>query len=197
MRKAPAAIPRYVEFHYSRIATLFAVIFLGTATLWTGRLVLLCLLADHALFYVGGAILLVVSIPLLVPFWISVLHACWYREAVVIFDEHGVTDVRQKESFIAWEDIGRISLGVGETYSFLCFQFREARTTRQHLGFFYVLIMIVQRIRFLADWNINLRLIHCRRMEALRLAQGFHRRSISERIAEANRALIVNPRPRS
>lgn len=68
---------------------------------------------------------------MLLPFVKAVIHAWRHAGPVVILDIHGVTDVRKTHDFIPWDDIGQIRLGVGETASYLCFDFKKTDRTRE------------------------------------------------------------------
>ncbi len=69
-----------------------------------------------------------------------------------------MNDVRKTHDFIPWEDIGQIRLGVGETPSYLCFDFKKTDRTREDAPRLGGLGLLLKRARSLGDWNITLRL---------------------------------------
>ncbi len=177
-----------MELFYSRLSTVVATLVVAYAAFCIGYLALFALLGGNVIFliYAGGGALF--GALLLMPFAKAVVHAWRHTGPVVILDIDGVTDVRKTHAFIPWEDIGQISLGVGETASFLCIDFKKTDRAREDAPRLFGVGLLLKRARSLGDWNITLRLLKCRRTEVLRQARLMRQQALRRQIIEMNKS---------
>lgn len=184
--RSPASDDR-VEIFYSApiliVATLGVVYVAG----WIGFWMIAGLLSGHILAQVIGAAALLVILPLLLPFLMAIVRAWRHKGPVVTMDATGITDVRKKCQFIPWADVDVVKLGVGNTASYLCIEFRKPDREREDGPVFFWFGAALKRWRALGDWNVSLRMLSCRRMDVLRAAQRMRQKGLREQIVEMNR----------
>lgn len=188
MKTTPHQVePDTLEIYYSRPFAAFVLLVACVVTLWLASMAVRSLLSGHVVLVFSFVIVFAVCAIPVFSLFSAYLHAWSFKGPVVVFDAEGVTDVRQKHSFISWDDIGQISRGTGETIAYLCFEFRNTSVAKQHVPRPFLLGLIWRRARFLGDWNVNLRPLRCKYPEVLRAAKGFHQRSIRAKIVQMNR----------
>lgn len=175
------------EIYYSPFivlpATALFLLALGWIIFWAAAAVL----SGHYLAVIVGALGAAVGLPTLFLLLPSIIHPWVHKGPVVTLDANGVTDIRKKNAFIPWSDIGRITLGVGESASILCFEFRKADRQLEDPPRLGLIGTILRRARTLSDWNVNLRLLACRRTKVLATAIRFHQRAIRRQIVLRNK----------
>ena len=176
-----------IEIHYSPLVVLAATGLFVLALGWIGFWVIAGLFGGHFLLLLVGSIALLVGMPMVLSFAPAIVHPWLHKGPVLTLDSQGVTDVRKKCSFIPWADIGLIKLGVGETASFLCFEFRRPDRQRQDLPRLGALGALLNRFRSTSDWNVTLRLLACRKREVLKAACRLHQQSIRQQVVERNK----------
>lgn len=189
---AKAGAGKKIEIFYSRLAVWAATLLLAYAGWTIGYWVVLGLFSGHVLAAIVGAGAAIVGLPLLLSFVPAMVHAWRHRGPVLTLDDHGVTDVRKKASFVAWAEIGAIRRGSGETASFLCFELRRAGSTKQDLAHLGSVGLLLLRLRSLSDWNITLRLLACNNRQLLDSARRMHQQSIRHQIVALQQQV---PRP--
>jgi len=176
-----------LELYYSPVAVIaatgFFVWMVGWIVFWTFA----GLVSGHFLAQLVGGVAVVFGVPLVLPFLPTIVHPWRYKGPVVTIDIDGISDVRKKCSFIPWSDIRRVTLGVGDTASILCFKFRRPDQRRADPPRLGLIGTLLKRMQFLGDWNVSLRLLACNRHETLKEAQRFCRRSIQRQVIELNK----------
>lgn len=182
----PAAIAS-LGVHYSvvRVALFSALVLLALG--WSAWWIVAAVASRHGLVVIvgaGGLLLGVFVAFLAVP---AMVHAWRHRGPVVVIDEDGVTDVRKKVDFIGWPDVKEVTLGAGHTARFLCFTFRRPDPARVDPPRVPFLGWLMRGVRFLGDWNVDMRLLACSRREVLDRADAMMKRSMRQRVAELNK----------
>lgn len=176
-----------IEIHYSPLVYIPAtVLYLATfcwACFW---FVAGLLFSGHVLAIVVGGVLTLGLGPILLSFLSAIVHPWRHKGPVLTLDEDGITDVRKKVSFIPWYDIGSINLGVGETASYLCVEFRRADRQRQDLPSLGRLGTFLSRTRSLSDWNVTLRMLACKKQDLLRSARRLHQQDLRRQVVALN-----------
>jgi hypothetical protein len=180
------AFDESLELRYSPSQTAWSTLLLAFFGGWALFVPLFGLLADQLVLLAAGGVALVFCGPVLLTFVGPLLHAWTHKGPVVTLDARGVTDVRKKKApFIPWQDIGQVSLGAGNTASYLCFEFRRRDSQRADArgvlsGWFF------RRANFLSDWNVNLGPLACRKLDVLRRAQRLHQQELRQRVVQMN-----------
>lgn len=183
--EAPAKAPKPLHLYYSRPLALLAIIFLLTIVLWLAYVFVAGLFSPNlVLTMAGGGGLLFIG-PILAYHAVEPLRACTNRDPVVTLDAEGITDRRQKGSFLGWDEVGQIWLGYqSQTRSHLIFEYRTAAIAQNrgqgHGKAFF------RRALMLGDWNVNLRLLACKPADVLRVAKRFRQAALSREIAKKN-----------
>lgn len=181
--KAGSAAVVRAEYFYSwpkvMIATAMVLFFVGVVAFWT----VLGLWGDHFLFAIVGTIAFFVLLPLLLPFVRAVVFAWMHKGPVVVIDTRGIRDLRKKVDFIPWTDIVRVELGVGETAPFLGVHFDRRDPAREDAPRAGLLGFLIKRFQGLADWNVSLRMLACRRAEVENTANRLRRTGLRDRLA--------------
>ena len=178
-----AALPERIEYRYSipyAVAVLAAVLL--TAGTSGPLLVAAALTPGWAPF---GWMGLAVLCPVLLWLFLHGLRGLRVREPVFILDEEGATDVRQRESSVAWDAVSEINLGWhGNTLSF---DFRSPALAREYNGPGYGLRKVARTLMFLGDWNVGTLALAGSRFEMLRAARAYQQQAVRRRTAELNR----------
>lgn len=181
----PAQGPEPLHLYYSRPLAFLAVIFLLAIALWFAYIFAAGLFSPNmVLTMAGGAGLLFIG-PVLAYHAVEPLRACTRRDPVVTLDAEGITDRRQKASFLGWDDVGQIWLGYqSQTRSHLIFEYRTAAVAKSrgqgHGKAFF------RRALMLGDWNVNLRLLACKPADVLRAAKRFQQAAVRREIVKKN-----------
>ena len=175
-----------LEISYSRPLVLASAVFVTIALAWLLYWTVLGLASGHIVAMLVGGAAGIVGIPMALGAAVPVVKALQHSGAVLIMDEDGVTDIRKKSCFIPWSNVGKIGLGIGETASFLCFEFRRPDRERQDLPVLGPMGALFNRVRALSDWNVSLRLLACSKAKTLTAARRFHARSIRRLVREMN-----------
>jgi hypothetical protein len=165
-------------------ATAIVLFFAG----WIGFWILAGLYSGHYLAQIIGALAFLFLLPMLLPFVADVARAWQHKGPVVILDAAGITDVRKKCPFIPWTDVDLVKLGVGNTAQYLCVEFREPDREREDAPVVFGIGSLLKRARAVGDWNVSLRLLSCRRLEVLRIAQAMRQRGLRQQLVEMNGA---------
>lgn len=176
-----------VEIFYSAPILILATLAVVYVAGWIGFWMFAGLASGHILAQIIGAAAFLVMLPLLLPFLMAVVRAWRHKGPVVILDATGITDVRKTCAFIPWTDVELVKLGVGNTASTLCIEFRKPDPEREDGPVFFWLGRFMKRWRALGDWNVSLRMLSCRRMEVLRTAQRMRQKGLRQQIVEMNR----------
>lgn len=190
---SPMARPRSqgsddkVEIFYSApiliVATFIVAFFACHVAFWTYA----GLIGGHFLMQLMGGLTFFFLLPMLLPFVMAVVRAWRHKGPVVTIDATGITDVRKKCEFIPWVDVDLVKLGVGNTASFLCIEFRKPDPEREDGPVFSWVGRFMKRWRALGDWNVSLRMLSCRRLEVLHAAQRLRQKGLRQQIVEMNR----------
>ena len=176
--------PDNLELYYSKPFAIVALAFATGVVFTSGpALVGLAMLPGYRIIAWGCA--LVFAPALLAVYWYNV-RALFHKDAVVILEPDGITDTRQTISFAAWDDVHSVSLGVGETASYLRLKFRTTELAKMYVGRGYLIRTIFRRIRFLGDWNVNLMPLGCSRQHVVLTAEAFRQHSLRRRIEALN-----------
>jgi len=186
-RTESAGAGERLEIPYSRALVLVSAVFVAIVFVWLLYWTVLGLASGHIVLMLVGAGAGIVGIPMVMAAAVPVLRALQHRGPVLIMDEDGVTDIRKKASFIPWSNVGKIGLGIGETASFLCFEFRRPDRERQDLPVLGPMGVLFNRVRALSDWNVSLRLLACRKGRTLTAARRLHARSVRKLVRERNK----------
>jgi hypothetical protein len=176
-----------VELFYSAPILIVATIAVVYGAGWIGFWMYAGLAGGHILAQVIGAAALLVMLPLLMPFVLAVVRAWRHKGPVVTMDATGITDVRKKCQFIPWTDVDVVKLGLGNTASDLCIDFRKPDREREDGPVFSWIGWLFKRSRALGDWNVSLRMLSCRRTEVLRAAQRMRQKGLRQQIVEMNK----------
>jgi hypothetical protein len=176
-----------VELFYSApiliVATIAVVYVAGWVVFWMYA----GLASGHILAQFIGAAAFLVMLPLLMPFVLAVVRAWRHKGPVVTMDATGITDVRKKCQFIPWTDVDVVKLGLGNTASDLCIEFRKRDPEREDGPVLSWIGWLFKRSRALGDWNVSLRMLSCRRVEVLRAAQRMRQKGLRQQIVEMNK----------
>lgn len=181
----PTQAPEPLHLYYSRPLAFLAVGLLLAIALWLAYVFVAGLFSPNlVLTMAGGGGLLFIG-PILVYHAIEPLRACTRRDPVVTLDAEGITDRRQKGSFLGWDDVGQIWLGYqSQTRSHLIFEYRNAAVAKSrgqgHGKAFF------RRALTLGDWNVNLRLLACKPADVLRVAKRFQQAAVRREIVKKN-----------
>ncbi len=176
-----------MELFYSAPILIVATIAVIYVAGWIGFWMYAGLAGGHILAQVIGAAALLVMLPLLTPFVLAVVRAWRHKGPVVTMDATGITDVRKKCQFIPWTDVDVVKLGLGNTASDLCIEFRKPDRAREDGPVFFWFGAALKRSRALGDWNVSLRMLSCRRTEVLRAAQRMRQKGLRQQIVEMNK----------
>ncbi len=176
-----------VEIFYSAPILIAATIGVVYVAGWIGFWMFAGLVSGHILAQLIGAAALLVMLPLLMPFLMAIVRAWGHKGPVVTLDATGITDVRKKCQFIPWTDVDVVKLGLGNTASDLCIEFRKPDREREDGPVFFWFGAALKRSRALGDWNVSLRMLSCRRMEVLRAAQRMRQKGLRQQIVDMNR----------
>jgi len=176
-----------VELFYSAPILIAATIAVVYVIGWIGFWMFAGLASGHILAQMIGALAFLFLLPLVLPFALAVVRAWGHKGPVVTMDATGITDVRKKCAFIPWKDVELVKLGVGNTASTLCIEFREPDREREDGPVFFWVGRFMKRWRALGDWNVSLRMLSCRRMDVLRAAQRMRQKGLRQRIVEMNK----------
>jgi hypothetical protein len=177
--------PDNLELYYSKPFAIVALAF-ATGVVFTSGPALVGLAMLPGLHIIAWGCALLFAPALLAVYWYNV-RALFHKDAVVILEPDGITDTRQKISFAAWEDVHSVSLGAGETASWLCLKFKNTELAKMYVGRSYLIRTIFRRIRFLGDWNTNLMPLACSRHHVVLTAEAFRQHSLRRRIEALNR----------
>ena len=178
--------PDNLELYYSKPFAIVALA-LATGVVFTSgpALVGLAMIPGYQVIAWLSAI---VFVPVLFAVYRYNLRALFHKDAVVILEPDGITDTRQEISFAAWDDVHSVSLGVGETASYLRLKFKTTELAKMYVGRGYLIRTIFRRIRFLGDWNVNLMPLGCSRQHVALTAEALRQHSLRRRVEELNRA---------
>lgn len=176
-----------VEIFYSAPILIVATIGVVYVAGWIGFWMIMGLGSGHFLAQLIGATAFLFLLPLLLPFVVAVVRAWRHKGPVVTIDATGITDLRKKCAFIPWTDVDVVKLGVGNTASFLCIEFRKPDREREDGPVFFWVGRFMKRWRALGDWNVSLRMLSCRRMDVLKTAQRMRQRGLRQQIVEMNK----------
>jgi len=185
-RSTDSSQTKRIEVHYSPWVYIPAtVLFVGAAG-WLGFWLVAGLFSGHLLALAVGGIAVLVLGSVLLSFLPAIVHPWRHRGPVVMLDEAGITDVRKPVSFVPWSDIRSIDLGSGETAAWLCCEFRRADPGRQDRPSLGPLGSLLNRTRFLSDWNVTLRMLACNRQDLLRSARRLHQLQVRRSVVALN-----------
>lgn len=185
--QAKPAFDEPLELRYSLLQTLWSTALWAFFAGWAIYLPLVGLLSGQVVIATAGLVALAVVGPLLLSFVGPLLHTWSHKGPVVTLDARGVTDRRKRKApFIPWQDIGQVSLGAGNTAHWLCFEFRRADRDRADPPPGWLAGAVLKRVRFLSDWNVNLRPLACRKLDVLRRAQRLHQQELRQRVVRMN-----------
>ncbi len=173
-----------LELHYSRPMAVMVGL-LVMASLASTLPLALALMQFNALAIFGiGALAILGPIYLLLLRY--VLRALLSAEPVVTLNELGVTDTRQRVDSVAWDDVQRVRLGMGNRAHTLCLELKPAavsRYTRAPGGW----RLLMRYVETLGDWNVNLMPLRCKRTEVLAAAEALRKAAIRRRVEQLNR----------
>lgn len=186
----PQARPAFdepLELHYSWFQTLWMsalwAYFAGAVVFWA----VIGLAGGNVVFAIAGVVGLLGFGPLLLTFVGPLWHAWTHKGPVLTLDARGVTDRRKRKApFIPWADIGQMWLGSGSTASYLCFEFRRPDRDRADPPPGWLAGGLLKRVRFLSDWNVDLRPLACRKADVLRRADRLHKQELRQRVVRMN-----------
>lgn len=174
-----------VRLYYSKPRAVFVLGANLLASLWIAYLLVAGLVGGHLVLLLTGVAVVFVAGPVIALHIREPIRALTRESAIVTLDIQGVTDVRQKVPFVAWEDVGQISLGTrSQTRAYLIFDFRHPPAARgpsqSHLRFFARFALS------LGDWHVNLRPLKCNTAEVLRAARRLHQQAIRNQVVAKN-----------
>lgn len=177
--------PDSIRLYYSKPRAALVLGLNLVASLWMGYLLVAGLLAGHVVILIAGGVTLLFAGPVVALHAKEALRALTQEFVVVTLDADGVTDVRKKDSFVAWEDIGQVSLGTRrQTRGYLIVDFRDGAVAKARgqgpLTFF------VRLAASIGDWHVNLRPLKCNTADVLRSAKRLHQLSIRRQVVERN-----------
>ena len=179
--------PNPIRLYYSKARAAVVLVLVTACVTWVGYLALVGLLVGHVVLLLAGVLLLVVVVTLAIAFARESARALTHRGPVVIMDERGITDTRQKSPFVAWDDVGEISLGgLSQTRGYLIFEFRTASTARAHTPSFFLARFFVRKALFLGDWHVDLRPLKCRTADVLRAARTLRQQALRRQVVRLN-----------
>ncbi len=176
-----------MEIYYSPLVYVPVTALFFLASCWVCFWVVAGLISGHVIAIVVGGVAAFGSAPLLLSLLSAVVHPWRHKGPVLTLDESGVTDIRKKVSFIPWSDVASINLGIGETASFLCFEFRVADRERQDLRALGPLGTLLSRTRSLSDWNVTLRMLACKKGDVLRAARRLQAQEVRRQVVSLNK----------
>lgn len=176
-----------IEIHYSPFVYIPATVLFLVTVCWVCYWLVAALFSGHFLAIVVGGLATLGLGPILLSFLPAIVHPWRHEGPVLTLDEIGITDVRKKVSFIPWCDIGSIDLGVGETASYLCVEFRRPDRQRQDLRLLGPLGTFLSRTRSLSDWNVTLRMLACTKQDLLRTARRLHQQDLRRQVVALNK----------
>lgn len=194
-RSTPLVTP--LELRYSRPVALFVLVLAVGALLSQGT-ALIGLTQLRGL----APIALLALLAFAPVYWLLfryVFRALSQQEPVVVLDEHGIHDVRQRQSFVAWDDVQRVRLGSGDKAHYLCLDYtvKAAGRLQSRLGGWWAMLWRVGDT--LGDWNVYLLTLSGRRREIERHAEALRRAAIRRRVERLNAAAApaarVFPKP--
>lgn len=176
-----------IELFYSPVIVFLAVAFFLLAAGWVGFWTIVAIFDSRfSLTFIVGSIAAFFGIPILLSFLPAVLHPFMHKGCVVTLDIDGVTDARKKNSFVPWSKVAHIRLGVGETASILCFDFRSPDRGLQDLPRLGTLGVLANKLSGTGDWNTSLRLLACSKQDVLKSARRLRQESIRRQIVKLN-----------
>lgn len=185
MRRGVPAITASLELRYSRPVATFVLVLTSGALL--GQSAVLIGLAQ-----LRGLAPMLLPALILVPIYALllryVLRAFTQQEPVVVLDEHGIHDVRQRQQFVAWEDVQRVRLGSGDKAHYLCVDYtvKAAARLQTKVGGWWAMLWRVGDS--LGDWNVFLLTLGGRRRDIERHAEALRRAAIRRRVERLNAA---------
>jgi hypothetical protein len=174
------------EAHYSKLQAVIVLLVAGGISVQPAWLIVGALGSREGVWVTLGLLLLAVWAVFILPFIVLGLKALFTREAVIILDADGVTDVRRDPSYAAWDDISNISTGWDEYFFSLRFEFRDHAKAKEYVGSPYWPLWILRRLVGAHDWNLNMLLLDRSRTEMVEVAEAYRQNAIRRRIEEAN-----------
>jgi hypothetical protein len=179
--------PNPIRLYYSKARAAVVLVLLTACVTWVGYLALAGLLTGHVVLLLSSLLMLAVVVPLAIAFARESARALTHRGPVVIMDARGITDTRQKVPFVAWDDVGELSLGgLSQTRGYLIFEFRTASTARARTPSFFLARFFVRKLLFLGDWHVDLRPLQCRPADVLRAARTLRQQAIRLQVVRLN-----------
>lgn len=172
--------------YYSKPFAVFVLAFLAFVTVFAGyRLLLVSMfMLTVPVGLLGYGLLLCVVVPTAREY----LRALHWSDPVLVIDESGITDHREKIPFAAWDTIEQVYVQAGGTRGggpLLCVRFRNAEIARPYLLRPRFLTLFWQFMQGNADWNLKLRPLRCSVLEVERVAVAFRRQSVARRARSA------------
>lgn len=174
-----------LELQYSRPV---AVIVGGLAALSAAQVVVvLAALLEFGAIAVFALPALAILAPIYFLLFRYVYRALTHRQAIVILDEHGVTDIRQRVEFVPWEDVRRVRLGAGSKSQYLCVELKQdaaGRYTMAPVGW----RLLLRFAQSLGDWNVLLLTLSCSRSEVEKSAETLRKAALRRQVERLNAA---------
>lgn len=190
MTRTPPLNPPTLALHYSmpRVLFVLALVLAFTVSLGYYLFAIAGLFGARMPLYIPGALTAGFAFFVVLAFALEPLRALRHRGPVVTLDEHGITDERRVNSFIAWLDVSSITLGfVQPTRRWLVLQLHERASHRLRSGRLAGVRRFLRRAVLLGDWHASLSLLACRQKDVLdaaeALRQAARRRDAAERAA--------------
>jgi hypothetical protein len=178
-----------LELHYSRPVAIIVGV-LTTLSAAQALPLLLLLLQFNVIAILGFAALAIVG-PIYFVLLRYVFRALLGRDPVVILDDRGISDTRQRVEFVPWDDVQRVRLGSGDKSHFLCVELKSGtagRYTRAPGGW----RLLMRFVETLGDWNVMLLTLRCSRAEVAAAAEALRKAAIRRRVERLNRPTPVN-----
>lgn len=130
-------------------------------------------------------IMLLFVAPFFIGIFLGQMKSLLWQGPVLVIDDTGITDLRERHSFVPWSDIEKIYLSRRRGPLVLCVNFRNADTIRRQLTRPFLLKLLFSKANFEGDWNLKLGALRCKHKEVLRVAKGYHSRSTREKFRKA------------